>query len=134
MKLYIANGVYVGTQAEAKKLDKLFTQVEVPTDKEGLIAYLNEHQVDRDVHHQQVADGPYAVDDDASDLLGDDDASDLLGDTPVVHHVEHNTAALHDRQMTQIEVEEAIQRATPVELSSYASNVCWRIKELANVA
>lgn len=41
MKLYIANGIYVGTQAEAKRLDKAFEQVEVPTDKEGLIAYLN---------------------------------------------------------------------------------------------
>lgn len=72
MKLYIANGVYVGTQAEARKADKLFTQVEVPTDKDGLIAYLNAHQVDRDVHHQQVADGPFAQEpDDIADLLGE---------------------------------------------------------------
>ena len=41
MKLYIANGTYVGTQAEAKKLDRDYEPVEVPTDKEGLIAYLN---------------------------------------------------------------------------------------------
>lgn len=42
MKLYIAAGQYVGTQAEAKAIDKTgFEQVEVPTDKEGLIAYLN---------------------------------------------------------------------------------------------
>lgn len=41
MKLYLANGQYVGTQSEARKIDKGFEQVEVPTDKEGLIAYLN---------------------------------------------------------------------------------------------
>lgn len=41
MKLYLANGQYVGTQAEARKIDKGFEQVEVPTDKEGLIDYLN---------------------------------------------------------------------------------------------
>lgn len=41
MKLYIANGQYVGTQAEAKAITKSYTQVDVPTDKEGLIAYLN---------------------------------------------------------------------------------------------
>lgn len=56
MKLYLANGIYVGTQAEAKKLDKNFTPVEVPTDKEGLIAYLNQYQVDRDLYHQYVED------------------------------------------------------------------------------
>ena len=42
MKLYIANGSYYGTQADAKKIDKAFELVEVPTDKERLIAYLDE--------------------------------------------------------------------------------------------
>jgi len=41
MKLYLANTVFYGTQAEAKKADKNFVQVDVPTDKEGLIGYLN---------------------------------------------------------------------------------------------
>lgn len=41
MRLYLAKGQYVGTQADARKIDKSFEQVEVPTDKEGLIAYLN---------------------------------------------------------------------------------------------
>lgn len=46
MKLYLANGVtYIGTQADAKRADKGFKQVEVPTDKEGLIAFLNAAQV-----------------------------------------------------------------------------------------
>lgn len=41
MKLYIAHGTYVGTQAEAKAITKDFELVEVPVDKAGLIDYLN---------------------------------------------------------------------------------------------
>lgn len=41
MNLYLANGVYVGTQAEARKLDKGFKPVTVPVDKDGLIRHLN---------------------------------------------------------------------------------------------
>lgn len=41
MKLYMAAGQYVGTQADARKLDKDFAEVEVPTDKPGLMAFLN---------------------------------------------------------------------------------------------
>jgi hypothetical protein len=64
MKLYIAAGQYVGTQAEAKKLDRDFTTVEVPVDKPGLIAYLNQYQIDRDLHHQRVEDdGTHVVKD-----------------------------------------------------------------------
>lgn len=59
MKLYLANGLYVGTQAEAKKLDRDFTQVEVPTDKEGLINYLNANFAHADVDFDEVyADKP----------------------------------------------------------------------------
>lgn len=44
MNLYLANGTtFVGTQAEARKLDKNFIPTVVPTDKEGLMAYLNEY-------------------------------------------------------------------------------------------
>lgn len=41
MNLYLANGRYVGTQAEARKLDRNFRPIIVPVDKDGLIAYLN---------------------------------------------------------------------------------------------
>lgn len=44
MRLYITrDGSYAGTQADA---GKGFQQVEVPTDKAGLLAYLNEHCTD----------------------------------------------------------------------------------------
>lgn len=42
MKLYRdAHGVIVGTQAEAKRMGKGWEPIEVPTDKQGLIDYLN---------------------------------------------------------------------------------------------
>lgn len=42
MNLYLtADGRYVGTQAEAKRSGKGWTPETVPTDKEGLIEYLN---------------------------------------------------------------------------------------------
>lgn len=41
MKLYLAAGQYAGTQADAKAIAKDFEAVEVPTDKTGLIEYLN---------------------------------------------------------------------------------------------
>ena len=41
MKLYLASETYVGTRAEARALDREFRQIEVPTDKPGLIDHLN---------------------------------------------------------------------------------------------
>lgn len=42
MRLYICiDGTFAGTQAEANAKGKGWTQVEVPTDKAGLIDYLN---------------------------------------------------------------------------------------------
>lgn len=59
MKLYLTTAGYVGTQAEAKRFDKDFEQVEVPTDKDGLIKYLNGlHNAVQDKHDQLVAASP----------------------------------------------------------------------------
>ena len=45
MKLYTQNGRWVGTQAEAKREFGEVTLVDVPTDKQALLDWLNEHQV-----------------------------------------------------------------------------------------
>lgn len=43
MIFYLCNGNQLaGTQADAKALDRDFIQVDVPTDKAGLMAYINE--------------------------------------------------------------------------------------------
>ena len=111
MKLYFAAGVYVGTQADAKRLDKDFATVEVPTDKDGLMAFLNRPHMTalatasprfedhtaalvnwiEELHHSGDA-GNLGIDTDpvitaARADLGtsppavEDDISDLLGDT-----------------------------------------------------
>lgn len=49
MKLYRTSAGFHGTQAEAKSFSKEYEQVEVPTDKPGLIAYLNQmHNAQQD--------------------------------------------------------------------------------------
>jgi hypothetical protein len=59
MNLYItAAGRYVGTQAEAKRDGKGWTPETVPTDKEGLIAYLNEHCAPKVVASWKLASEP----------------------------------------------------------------------------
>jgi hypothetical protein len=42
MIFYLCNGVQLaGTQADAKAIDPKFTQVDIPVDKAGLMAYVN---------------------------------------------------------------------------------------------
>ena len=48
MKLYTQNGRWVGTQAEAKREFGEITLVDVPTDKQALLNWLNEHRVGGD--------------------------------------------------------------------------------------
>ena len=46
MKLYTNNsGEWVGTQADAKRLKDGYRNAEVPTDKPGLLEFLNKHAV-----------------------------------------------------------------------------------------
>ena len=42
MIFYKAAGLLVGTQADAKAIDRAFVQVDVPTDKAGLMSYIND--------------------------------------------------------------------------------------------
>lgn len=41
----LADKTYVGTQAEAKASDQTFQAVDIPTDKKGLIDFINELQI-----------------------------------------------------------------------------------------
>lgn len=73
MRLYYAAGVYVGTQADAKRLDKDFTQVEVPVDKDGLMAFLNRAKI----APANAVGAPPAIiapepEEDIADLLGEE--------------------------------------------------------------
>lgn len=46
---------WVGTQAEAKAIDKTFTQFDIPTDKAGLIAFINEKQDELNVLRDELS-------------------------------------------------------------------------------
>lgn len=57
MKLYItAAGHYVGTQADAKAEGKGWRQVEVPTDKAGLLDYLNRNWANNPADEAEIED------------------------------------------------------------------------------
>lgn len=117
MKLYLYNGTYLGTQGETKaalKEDGLPQStadeymVEVPTDKPGLIAYLNGLSVDR----------------------GGDEFETVVArnDPPVPNAVPVSAQAFGH---TLTEVETFIQAAGPIELGRVADNVGQRFRELA---
>lgn len=73
MRLYYAAGVYVGTQADAKRLDKDFTPVEVPTDKDGLMAFLNRGHIKALAGVAEPSPTITApAEDDIGDLLGEE--------------------------------------------------------------
>ena len=120
MKLYLAQGRYVGTQAEAKRLDKGFAQVDVPTDKEGLIGYLNEHA--------GTPTGPYPVDD-GTDLLA---LPAAVVPSPEQQRAEWQSGA--DVALTPPDVDGIVQRimgSTGYELKRYASAVAQAFNRLA---
>lgn len=137
MKLYLAAGKYVGTQADARKLDKSFAQVDVPTDKEGLIAYLNElnrygheHKIMADIGWQEPVD-------DGSDLVEMADANTGLslgrhpGNAPPPQYqgLKAPTEGWEsgaDRVLSPADADGIVQRimgATGYELKRYASAV-----------
>lgn len=119
MKLYItAAGRYVGTQAEAKADGKGWTQVEVPTDKAGLIDYLNTL--------------PPAQPSELTTL------DDFLEEEGILEEVTENAkrrvAAYEEAPIGLTDVETFIQNADAPALSSVAENVAYRFKEISEAA
>lgn len=128
MKLYLIDGTYCGTQAEAKaeakrvgiKFDATTHEANVPTDKEGLIAYLN--GLSRGVYGATPLTVPTLP--------------ELLGDIAPMHHpIEmlpvHSLASdpretpMAERVAHNINVEEEIGRAdypTAVRLTLHATS------------
>lgn len=98
---------YVHRMADVPK-DDIYSVTEVPTDLAGLMGFLNElwqaHQIE---------------------------LCNAVVDFVAEHPVPERDEAPVIRAVGQTEVEVAIQAADPVQLASYAENVCWRIKELS---
>lgn len=95
MKLYIANGTYVGTQADARAITKQFTEVDVPTDKAGLIGYLNslEHAVFTDQYETIVTRQDPPVDSVDFDLSAAFNAAAIADRVALAEQLLHELAA-----------------------------------------
>lgn len=113
MRLYLANGQYVGTQAEAKKIDRSFEQVEVPTDKEGLIDWLNQARLDVDRSGEKVE--LYPTDADVAEVKR------IAGITEVVPPINYANRS--------IAIDEVIEAAELGEAASIAARANERVLE-----
>ena len=59
MIFYLCNGsVLSGTQADARALDKNFVQLDIPVDKAGLMAFVNDLYTHRGVNNDHQSDRP----------------------------------------------------------------------------
>lgn len=108
MRLYrTITGGWAGTQADA---GKGFVQVEVPTDKPGLLAFLNQR-----------------------DALQERDAVDLAKAVSAGAQLIEATNPKPKEPPTLIDVEEFVQAADHAQLAVLAQNVIWRMKELGGL-
>lgn len=136
MRLYYALGVYVGTQADAKRLDKDFTQVEVPTDKDGLMAFLNRAKI---APANAVGAPPVITAPEPEvEVEVEDDIADLLGEEPVappraVDMSASGTLSRMDNPDIRVDdVVEAIGKSKMHALKRFAGAVAMRFQELAS--
>lgn len=148
MKLYTTpKGRWAGTQADAKEIGKEdggWREDEVPTDKPGLLAFLNEHSVGAEIAVRgQVIDDAGSVEPRHFAALGQDaveEEAHLRAATPEQIAAANPNSGLpkaqaFDRQVGfEIAVEEHIQSAGYPRLATLAQNVAWRFEELANTA
>lgn len=129
--------VITGTQADARAVNKQFDQIDIPTDKAGLMAFA-----------QKWADQEFEM-----NKLLDEMGAELNRLAAVVPEREENEApAVIDPEIVpsgktdphvkasldfsaevrrQISVEEEIQNCDLPRLATLASNVAWRYKELS---
>jgi hypothetical protein len=125
MKLYeTRTGEIVGTQAEAKASGRGWQQVEVPTDKPGLIAYLNNNRhIPCDLPHETTERLP-------APPVGSGSAEcDKCKWTPKARQQYSERIA---RDLTTDAMVSYIENADAALLARLAENVCWRIKELTS--
>lgn len=114
MRLYrTRSGNWVGTQADATRVAREdgsnghWRQVEVPTDKPGLIAWLGSQQI-------------------AEETI---DRASLLDPIPATV-APANLADVPTEAAARISVEEEIQRCDLPRLAVLAQNIAWRFHEL----
>jgi hypothetical protein len=116
MKLYflLDEKRYVHRQSDIPKGARHETR-DIPTDLAGLMAHLNEIE---------ARNCPVV------DTVEEADAALAQGSGVAIDFAESEPISVAAQQMRQLDVEDAIQRANPVELNAYATNVFDRFKDL----
>lgn len=99
-----------GTQADARAVNKDFQQIDIPTDKAGLMAYIQKL-----MDAAQVAPEP---------------TPKPVPVTPSQPTADQQFIAKVEREIT---VEEEIQKCELPRLATLAQNVAWRFEELARM-
>lgn len=134
MKLYIANGRYVGTQAQARDIDPKHNlqHVEVRTDKDGLIEDLNAIVAAASRIPHFTPGEPIAV---QYNSIDPDNGFALFQSTPPVAPVAIEKARDFAAQTAQdITIEEAIGDADYPRALSLAHHIHHRLMEFARAA
>lgn len=118
MRLYVTDtGRWAGTQKEADRLIKegqgrVWEQFEVPTDKDGLLSFL-------DIHRVQAMHGEAKAMAGLPDMVAAD------------HVVDHKTApeplAVVEALPSRAGVLKAIDAATPTDVANYVDAICDRL-------
>lgn len=92
---------------------------DIATDLAGLMEQLNRL-------HEEIASWKEAANNPAHP------PAPVVGEIHEVKEIFIDDKPIHAAMDRKCDVEEAIQNATPLDLASYAQNVCLRIRELAN--
>lgn len=131
--------VITGTQADARAVNKQFEQIDIPTDKAGLMAFaqrwadqefemnklldemgaelnrLAANVPEREENEPKPASGPEMI-----------PSGKIASEAQVKASIDFSAEIRR-----QISVEEEIQNCDLPRLATYASNVAWRFKELS---
>lgn len=121
--------VITGTQADARAVNKQFEQIDIPTDKAGLLAFA-QRWADQEFEMNKLLDEMGA---ELNRLIaGEPDGSGAAeeGSTPSLPQPPPKDEFIAEVRR-QISVEEEIQNCDMPRLASLAQNVAWRYKELS---
>lgn len=119
MILYLANGRYVPTQAEAHKASRDFRKVDVPTmgGREALCDWLNANRDPQPTLVELIDQGPVALTEDGFKAL--EDVEPMCEGQP-----------FHLQTLDIIHVEEYINKADHRSLAAILNSATWRLGEL----
>lgn len=115
--------VLAGTQADARAVNKEFNQIDIPTDKAGLMAFA-----------QRWADEEFKLNKLLDEMNAELAKGELERPPPSLPQPDPHVKASLDFSAEirrQISVEEEIQNCDLPRLATLASNVAWRYKELS---